>query len=945
MKKVWQVIFVLMMCAFTSKAEYFDALPADYWVDSVYQRLTIAEQVGQLIDLRVAPTNNNIDEIESIIIKYNIGAITISGGDADATIRLIQKLREKEFVPIYISSENDQSLKLPFNQAMPVPDPGTFNMAGDQGLLENTMGILAEIYKDFGINCHSYNPLRASFSEEGFFVEDNSGFGNDLFKRMPQHYANYNMGFITDMQFALSDNFAFSPREMDSWSNSEWQDLISTNSPDWDLINSSISIINIKSLPDFPENEAHHFFKKVINPLFWKQLQFAGILSVDYNSIIQNPLQSQDQATVRKIFKIGADKIITSNDVDLVHSSLMSAVEERYIRKNEIKEKVKRNLRFKYECGLNKSEHHLVYPDHISMRLNEPELLKNNFLVYSKALDYHHAEDGILPIMDVGNSSFASLTIGYTEQKVFQETLEKYAPFVHYMIPDPSFNPYDLEIIADQLKHFDQIIIGLHTNDLISFNPNVIDFLVELKSSSNVVLVFFGNEVNELELQGFNNKIVMHEDNDFTQRIAACKIFGADEKSTGRLTYSVPEMEGMDSRTLEKIDEIVNEAISIGATPGCQVLVARKGSVILDKGFGYYTYDSIMPVDTRTIYDLASITKVAATTQAMMKLIEDGKIDLDSTLGVYLPELKETNKEPLIVRDVLAHQSGLRSFYPFWRYTIEDNEQTLQYYKRFPDPEYSNTVAYGMFAGDDLKDSLWHWTIDTKLRRKKYGVMPYDYKYSDLGFYLLQMLVERSSGIPLDHYMDSLFYKPMGLATMTYNPLCKFQLKRITPTENDKDFRHVLVWGTVHDQIAAMKGGVSGHAGLFSNAHDVAKILQMQLQGGSYGGMNYLDAQTIDSFTSYYSSESRRGLGWDKPEKRDDEYNPVSRYASHKSFGHSGFTGTIAWADPAFDLIFVFLSNRIYPDMDNGKLIDFNIRKRIQDVVYESIWNFEKRYN
>jgi len=944
MKKVWQVFFVLMMWSLSIRAATIDALPADYWVDSVYQRLTIAEQVGQLIDLRVAPTSSNIDEIESIIIKYNIGAITITGGDAFAAVQMIRNLRNRQLIPIYISSENHQSFSLPFSQSMPVPEPETFKNAGEVGLLETSMETITGIYADFGIKSHNYDHFKATFSEAGFSIDHAAIYENDLFNRIPQMFRDHHMSVIADLQFSYKENFAFSPKQLNSWSNSEWKDKISDQDPVWHDINSPLSIINIKSIPYFPENEAQHFYKKVINPLFWKHLQFTGILSVDYNSIMQDPLHDKGSITARKLIKIGADKIVTSTDVELMHSSLMSAIEERLIRKNEIREKVKRNLRLKYQSGLIDTDHNLVYSDHILLKLNSPELRKNNFLVYSKAATVDPAKNDNLPILDVEQSNFASLSLGYSEHKVFQETLEKYAPFVHYMVPDPSFNPYDLGIIARQLKRFDQVIIGLHTNDLISFNQNIIDFLSDIKSSSNVTLVFFGHEVNEPGLNDFKNKIIMYEDNDLTQRIAACKIFGADDKSIGRLAYSVPEIQGMDSRALNKIEQIVREAISMGATPGCQVLVARNGSVVFEKGFGYYTYDSIMPVDTRTIYDLASITKVAATTQAMMKLKEDGIINLDSTLASYLPELKETNKEKLVIRDILAHQSGLRAFYPFWRYTIGDNEHALQYYKRFPDPEYSNTVAYGMFAGDDLKDSLWHWTIDTKLRRKKYGYMSYDYKYSDLGFYLLQQLVERTSNNALDKFMDSLLYKPMGLATMTYNPLCKFQLKRITPTERDMNFRHVLVWGTVHDQIAAMKGGVSGHAGLFSNAHDIAKILQMHLQGGNYGGKKYFEQETIENFTSYYSDESRRGLGWDKPEKRD-EYNPASRYASQNSFGHRGFTGTIAWADPAFDLVIVFLSNRIYPKMNNGKLLDFNIRKRIQDVVYESIWDFEKLYN
>jgi len=306
--------------------------------------------------------------------------------------------------------------------------------------------------------------------------------------------------------------------------------------------------------------------------------------------------------------------------------------------------------------------------------------------------------------------------------------------------------------------------------------------------------------------------------------------------------------------------------------------------------------------------------------------------------------LEGSNKASLVIREVLAHQSGLKAFYPFWRNTIEDETQTLQYYQDKPNDIYNKTVAYGMFATENLNDSLWHWTVDMDLRKKNKSLNSYDYKYSDLGFYLLQALVERVGGTSLDQYVDSVFYKPIGTSTLTFNPLCKFPLKRIAPTERDNEFRRVLVWGTVHDQIAAMKGGVSGHAGLFGNAHDIAKIMQMQLQLGTYGGKQYLNEKTVLDFTSQQYDKNRRGLGWDKPET-GEEYNPASRYSSFKTFGHSGFTGTVVWADPTFNLIIVFLSNRIYPDSENGKLIDFNIRERINDVVYESMWNFQKVYH
>jgi len=945
MKKVWLAIYVLMLGTLAVRAEYSDALPEDRWVDSVYQQLTLAEKVGQLIDLRIAPTSENITELVELIENYHVGAITIMGGDARATVRLVRRLHGSDLVPIYVTSENAQSLALPFHKAMSLPSAEVYNRANDPQLLQNTLDVLAGIYADFGIQSHSFNPLHFSFSESGFNKEVEFNGEYNLLNTLPEQYKKHDLVISTEMHFEFEEDFAFSPKNLDNWNNTEWKDKIQAADQDWNRFNLPKSVITIKSIPDFPESEASHFYKKVINPLFWKHLQFSGLLSIDLNSILANSTQRHDPSTIRKMMKIGADKLVTSADVKMVHTSLIDAVERNDIRKNDIREKVKRNLRLKYQVGLKDISHTLIYDDQITFRLNDPELVKNNFLVYQKASELKTDREGSLPVVDVENTSFASLSLGFNESKAFQETLEKYAPFVHYIMPDASFNPYDLDIIFRQLKQFDHVIIALHTSDLMSYNQEIIDFLIQLKSYGAVTLVYFGNEVNAAELIDFPNKLLMFEDNEHTQRIAAARIFGAYEKARGRLAYSTPEIEGMDSRTLAKVDAIIHEAISKGATPGCQLLVARNGAVILEKGYGHYTYDSIMEVDTRTLYDLASITKVAATTQAVMKLNEDGIISLDSTLGAYLPELKETNKEHLIVKDVLTHQSGLRAFYPFWYFTMGDGENTIEYYKRYPDPSYQNTVAYGMFAANDLKDSLWHWTIDTKLRRKKYDFEPYDYRYSDLGFYLLQMLTERTSGIELDAYMDSLFYKPIGMGTMTYNPLCKFQLKRITPTERDRHFRHVLVWGTVHDQIAAMKGGVSGHAGLFSNAHDVAKIMQLQLQGGMYGGKQLLNNKTIQHYTSYQSEESRRGLGWDKPEKREDEFSPVSRYASHESFGHTGFTGTIAWADPTFDLVFVFLSNRIYPDMSNKKLNQYNIRTRLQDVVYESIWNFQKTHN
>ncbi len=945
MRKVWLGMLMLGLAAASLKAELSRGYYSDIWVDSMYQKLTIAEQVGQLLDVKVEPTQENLLQLINDLTRHQVGFITVTGGEPEAIVQLVNSLRANLNVPVFVTVEEENALGFPFEQTASLPKPETYLQLEDPQLLLSSIAELSGISKSLGISANSFSPVAIEFSEVG--MEFKSKFDHDdalIFQNYHPSYYRKNFFTNTDFYFNFTDQFAFSPKLMGTWNSSLWKDKLSKLHSEWQKINDTHAIITIKSLPQFPEDEASYFDKKVITPLFWKYFEFGGILSADLDAISGEQTSRKNEETIRTLLKIGSDKILISSDIEKANMALMTGVDQRYFRQNEIKEKVKRLLAMKYKAGL--SEKVFVNDNHLVSRLNSPEIQQISYEVYSKAAKVIETGEKVTPFPDLDKTNFASLSLGFSEWKTFQETLGKYAPIVHYMLPEASFDPYDLQVLSEQLVQFDHVIVGLHTTGLVSLDNATMDFLRLLNEKTNVILVFLGNTLGTKEFLSFDNRILMHEDNLFTQQIAAQLVFGALDSTpqNRRLAYSTPEMQGMDSKVLKKIDFIVNEAISNEATPGCQVLVARNGSVIWEKGYGYYTYDSIMPVDTRTIYDLASVTKVAATTQAMMKLSEEGKIDLNLRIGDYLTELDGSNKADLTIRDILTHQSGLRAFYPFWTNTIKDEGQILHYYKDKPNKTYANTVAYGMFSAEDLKDSLWHWTIDTKLRYRRHNYQPYDYKYSDLGFYMLQVLVERVAGKSLDAYMDSTFYKPLGVNSLSFNPLCKYPLNRITPTERDENFRHVLVWGTVHDQIAAMKGGVSGHAGLFGNAQDVAKLMQLQLQDGWYGGKQYFKKETIEKFTSPQSDENRRGLGWDKPEK-GDEYNPASRYASFNTFGHRGFTGTVAWADPTFNLVYIFLSNRIYPDMGNNKLSKLNIRKRIQDVVYESMWSFEKQHN
>lgn len=397
----------------------------------------------------------------------------------------------------------------------------------------------------------------------------------------------------------------------------------------------------------------------------------------------------------------------------------------------------------------------------------------------------------------------------------------------------------------------------------------------------------------------------------------------------GYLGYTDAEWSGFDTYHLQWIDSLAHDAIRKFATPGMQVAVVKNGSVVLEREYGHFTYDSLHPVSKNTVYDIASITKVVATLPAVALLVDQGKINLDDSLSVYLSEFGKSNKSRVTVRQMLAHNAGLLSYVPFWSMMMDGDRLDAFYYKT-PEDEAKDIRTYGLEPDPIMLDSLKSFIVRSKLIKNQS-----EYNYSDLGFMILHLLVERVSGIPFDRFVIENFYQPMGLKYTTFNPIRNgFSPLDIAPTEYDQRYRNYQVWGEVHDRNALVFGGVAGHAGLFSTALDMAKMMSMFLNGGYYGGKQYLSKETLDQFNFRYFENNRRGLAWDK---KDGKKDSASKLASDQSFGHTGFTGTMVWADPEEDLIYVFLSNRIYPDANNWKLGELNTRTNIHDVIYQSI--------
>jgi CubicO group peptidase (beta-lactamase class C family) len=454
--------------------------------------------------------------------------------------------------------------------------------------------------------------------------------------------------------------------------------------------------------------------------------------------------------------------------------------------------------------------------------------------------------------------------------------------------------------------------------------------------------------------------VVAYEDNLISQTALAEMLLGKNS-STGKLPVSADKYfvfgkgsamvsnfisaikdetivnakaEEMNLNVLQRMDSIALEGIAAHAYPGCEVVAMKNGKMIYNKTFGSFTYELNNPIQKTDLYDLASITKIACTTLACMKLYEDGKLDLKKTIGDYLPEAKKTNKKKIVVRDLLLHQAGLVPFIPFWKNCLNENGVLDNNFSTQKDATHTLPVAANLFMAADYMNTIWD-----KIYKSEVKPSSKNYVYSDLDLYFMKRICEAIlKNETVESYVSREFYEPMQLKHLCFNPLQHgFKKEQIAPTERDNYFRHQLICGYVHDQGAAMSGGIQGHAGLFSNAEDLAKLMQMLCNKGEYNGKRYLKAYTVDYFTSKQSSISRRGLGFDKQEPDPNVASPTCKSASTATFGHTGFTGTSAWVDPKYNLVFVFLSNRVYPDAENKKIITMGIRTRMQELLYEAM--------
>jgi CubicO group peptidase (beta-lactamase class C family) len=552
--------------------------------------------------------------------------------------------------------------------------------------------------------------------------------------------------------------------------------------------------------------------------------------------------------------------------------------------------------------------------------------------------NYHN----FIPIKGLADKKMVSIGLGYENQIGFDSLLNKYAPVTSLSAAKyaDSANLNDLE---DDVKFYNTLVVALNSD--MAKSGKYINFITSVARTKNVVVALFGDGKALSAFDQLNVPLVWSAaDNAEAAQVVPQFIFGGIAakqlltknysakyiQGTGyvttatRLKYTVPEDAGVNSNDLKEIDEIVNEGITKKAAPGMVVLVVKDGKVIYNKAFGYHTYDNVQPDKVTDIFDFASVTKVTATTPSVMRLVEQKKLNLDTNIGYYIAKARTTPMNAISVREVMLHQAGFIPYIPFHNYVKEGD------YSRDSSAAYPTKVADNYYIKKGFfNDFMWPKMLNSPIKTRG------KYVYSDISMYVMQDIVEHLAEVPEDEYVQTNFYIPLGMQTAGFLPRNRFPKDRIIPTEDDKVFRKTLLEGYVHDQGAALKGGVAGHAGLFGTANDLAIYNQMLLNKGTYGGEQFFTPQTVEMFTSKQSDVSRRGLGFDRADPDVSKKYP-SELASPQTYGHTGYTGIGVWADPARNMIYVILSNRVHPSVSEmlGRL---NIRPRIQDVVNKAI--------
>ncbi len=935
------------------------------WADSVLKSLTPNERIAQLF-MVAAYSNKGVEhknKINNLVSKYKIGGLIFFKGGPIREANLTNHYQSLAKTPLMIAIDGEWGVSMRLDSTTKYPRQMMLGAIQNEKLIYKMGKQIAEQCKLLGIHVN-FAPVIDINNNPKNPVINNRSFG-ELKLQVTKLGLAYMHGMQDNNIIACGKHF---PGHGDTDSDShKTLPIINHNYnridslelyPFKKLINEGLMSMMVAHLYiptlDNTVNQASTLSPKIVNGLLKDSLGFKGLIFTDALNMRGVAKYYKPGEVDVKAILAGNDILLFPEDVPVGIAMIRQAIVNGQITQEEIDERCLRILKAKEWAGLD--SYKPIETKYLIEKLNpiENEVLSRELADNSITLIQN--QNNILPFKRLDSVKMVYLNIGGTAKNEFYKSLNNYTRIDEIKIPRALSKESELKVLK-QLEKYDRIIIGFHRTSNspkrnFGITRQAIDMHNKLAETKELITVVFGNPY---VLESFGNQdktkaiIVGYQDTKYTRKSAGELIFGGimpkgklpvscsakfpaklglTYENTTRVHFALPEEIKYTSNQFDGIDKIAKKGIKNGVFPGCQIVAIKSGNVIYNKSFGYHTYKKKTKVKWNDIYDIASITKIAATTYSLMQLTEQGKIDINKTLGDYVPEIVgESAYKNIKLKEMLAHQAGFVPWIPFYMNTVKNGKLKPFYYNKDSSAIYSQKVAKDLYIKPEFQDSIFNRILRTPLRRKKY-------KYSDIGYYFLKVIIEKQTNMPLDEYTAKHIYRPMGLSHTGYHPLYRFNKKRIPPTVNDTTFRRQVIWGDVNDQGAAGLGGVGGHAGLFTNALDLGVLMYSLINEGNYGGENYVNSKVINEFTKQqYAPTNRRGAGFDKPVRSLDG-GPTCSQVSLESFGHSGFTGTITWADPENEIVYVFLSNRTFPNDMNWKIVKQNIRTDIQDILY-----------
>ncbi|MEI6853617.1 MAG: glycoside hydrolase family 3 N-terminal domain-containing protein, partial [Bacteroidota bacterium] len=894
----------------------------------VMQRLTPDQRLAQLIMVG-AWSNKTLEADSNItnqILKYNIGGICFFQGGPITQARYTNYWQSLAKTPLLVSIDGEWGLGMRLKDStVSFPRQMTLGGIADNKLIYSMGAEIAYQCKRLGIQIN-FAPVADINSNPKNPVINARSFGEDR-KNVAAKTLAYMKGMQDNGVLACAKHF---PGHGDTDKDSH-KTLPTINHsraiidsidlyPFRELIKNGVASVMCGHLfipaLDTTQNLPSSLSTKIVRDILINQLGYKGLIFTDALGMKGVGVPDSAGRIELRALQAGSDILLMPNDVPAAIAFIKNAITKGIITQKEIDEKCRKVLTYKYRAGLSKLKPLVV--ENITADLNNLNSEILNLKLYEASVTILKNNLSILPLKNLQNQKIASVSFNTTANDKLDQTLDYYAPIKHFSF-DKTFSATNIPDLKQQLLDRNLIIINVHQTNVTDKNnyglsDDIITFIQDIKKTKRVIINLLTNPYSLDKLtdtSSISAIVVAYQSNEYSQQASAEAIFGGiavggklpvtasalfplhSGFNTGkiRLGYTFPATVGMDYKKLQKIDSLANKGIKDSIYPGCQILVARNGWVVYHKSFGFHTYDKKEAVQNSDLYDLASITKVVATTISVMKLSEEGKISVDSALAKYLPGIDSSNKAHILLKNLMTHQAGLKAWIPFYKDMIKKGTLDTNLYRKQPSKDFPARVAEGIYVSKSYLDTIFQGIIKSELRSKQ------TYLYSDLGFYLLKFIIEKQVNEGIDQYVKENFYEPLGLTTICYQPRKYIDLSRIVPSEIDTVFRKQLLQGDVNDPGAALMDGISGHAGIFSNSNDLAILLQMLLQKGEYGGRRYFKPETVEKFTAYQFAGNRRGLGFDKPVREKGGDGPTCEEASPESYGHSGFTGTFVWVD------------------------------------------------